>query len=276
MALTVLELQETRSVSESDGRATATRRFAVYDDASPITHPGPLVDLFGTAGLPEIGEPFPNSPALYAVGYDIRHVPDQAGVWEITFSYQNSEPTQYGTFTLGFNELTIDYAVEFRDAWRANPNLMYPVGGDPAPGSTDNPGGTPIDSAGIPTSVQHRTAVINFTETLDYNGLRNRSQFSRVARGRRNSAAFWGAAAGTCLYVGASAQRIGWNKYRLTHRIVEDSAYHMHQQPQRGPDGQPSLMMWPGGSAGARLVAESVFWVQPFGDKIDFSPLGVI
>lgn len=271
MALVVSELQETRSLSESDGRATASRRFAVYDDAAAITHPGPLVDLFGTGGLPNVGESFPSSPALYCVSYDVRHVPDSLGLWEVTFSYQNTEPTQYGTFEIGFNDLTIDYQVEFRDAWRANPNLQYPVDGDPGP-TNQFCLGTPIDAAGVPVSVMHRTTVINFTQTLNGYGLREASEFVRVARGRRNSSPFFGARTGSCLYVGASAQRVAWNKYRVTHRIVEDSALHLLQQMMRGPTGQASQLM----TFQGRLVAETVVWVQPFGDKIDFSPLGNI
>lgn len=271
MALTVHETQQSRSVSESGGKATGTRTFLVYDDASEITHPGPLRDLFGTSTLPDVGDEFPNSPSLYATSYSIRHVPDQRGLWEVEFTYENTEPGQYQPQEPGYTEISIEYQAEFRDLWRANPGLAIPSGGNPttqnAAGGTC--AGTRIDSAGQPLSALVRMSQITITETVLAATVVQRSLAIRAIRGSRNSASFQGAPPGQVLYLGANANRIALDKFQIVHRFAQDEFYHMIQQPVRGPDGQVLLYE----STPGILQAASVNWVQPFQTQLDFNAI---
>ena len=90
MAATIYELQETRSLAQNSGKITASRKFAVWDDASAITEPATIRALFGGGTLPDVGDAFPGETDIYAVSYDIRHIPDSRNVWEVSFSYENT------------------------------------------------------------------------------------------------------------------------------------------------------------------------------------------
>jgi hypothetical protein len=269
MALTVHETQESRSVSESNGRSTGTRRFLVYDDASEITHPGPLRDQFGSGTLPDVGDQFPNSPALYAVSYSIRHVPDQRGLWEVEYQYESTEPGQYQPQEIGYTEFSIEYSAELRDMWRANPGLSFPSFG--SPGATNRLcAGRAIDVAGVPMSVLHRFSNLTITETVAASTLPDRSLVIRLARGRRNNVEFYGAPAGQVLYLGATASRIALDKFQIVHKFAQDAHYHMIQSPVRGPTGQVANLIL---DSSGLLYAGDVFWVQPFGEFIEMNSI---
>lgn len=271
MALQVFEAQETRSAANSNGRATATRKFRVFDDATPIEYPSTIKAAFGAGSLPDVGDLFPDSTTLYAIGYSIRHVPDSRGLWEVEYSYENTEPGQYQPQEVGYVEVSIEYAAQFRELWRANPGLVIPTDGtvvsqDAAGGTC---GGTRIDSGGVALSVLVRSSTITIAETVDSNTLPTRSLSIRALRGTRNGAQFQGAPKGQVLYLGASASRIAIDKYSIVHKFAQDEHYHLVQSAKRGPDGQVLLYE----STPGLLQAASVNWRQPFPAFGDFNSL---
>ena len=265
MAVTIIELQETRSFSEAGGKFSASRKFLVYDDAAPITTPAGVRDNFGKSSLPEIGEQFPGETDIYAISYDIRHIPESRNVWEVEFRYENTQPDERQPQEPGYVEITIDYASEFRDFYRVKPNLDIPTNGTP---SLNDINGTPIDVAGEPMSFAARLSTVNITETILGETLPDRSLAIRAARGRRNQFPFLGAPIGQVVYLGATASRIAVNKFQIQHKFSQDDLYHMLQQPRRDPQRNVELFRVNG-----VLRANFVTWVQPFPEFYDFGLL---
>jgi hypothetical protein len=263
MAVEYVELQETRGYSESGGRVTASRKFRVWDDAATLTTPKSVRDLFGST-LPEVGELFPEEKVIYCTAYSIRSVPDTLGVWEVDFTYENSEPGERLPQEEGYVQITIDYAAEFRDQYRNG--VTIPTNGT-ATGS--DCGGTKIDKAGVPLSVLVRMSDITIVETVSAASFPDRSTNIRAARGRRNLVSFQGAPIGQVLYTGATATRIGIEKFQITHRFRQDEQYHMIQSPRRNQLGQVQC------TADAQSVfrADYVDLVQPFPGFANFNLL---
>jgi hypothetical protein len=263
MAIEYVELQETRSLTESGGRVTASRKFRIWDDASTITTPKVVRDSFGDP-LPEIGELFPEEKVIYCTGYNIRSIPDTLGVWEVEFTYENSEPGERLPQEEGYTQITIDYAAEFRDQWRVG--VAIPTNGTQ---TGLDCGGTPIDKAGVPLSVLVRMSDMTIVETVSAASFPDRSQLIRIARGRRNLEPFQGAPIGQVLYTGATANRIGIGKYQITHRFRQDESYHMIQSPKRNQLGQVET------AVDAQTVhrASHVDLVQPFPTFANFNLL---
>lgn len=263
MAVEYIELQETRAFSESGGRVTASRKFRIWDDATTITTPKTVRQQFGVT-LPDIGELFPDEKVIYCTAYNIRSVPDTLGVWEVDFTYENSEPGDKLPQEEGYVQITIDYASEFRDMWRSNPTI--PTNGT-ATGA--NCGGTPIDKAGDPLSVLARMSDITIVETVSAASFPARSQNIRLARGRRNLEVFQGAPIGQVLYTGATATRIGIEKFQITHRFRQDENYHMLQSARKNQLGLVQCVP----DAQAIWRAEWVDLVQPFPGFANFNLL---
>lgn len=262
MALVVYEQQETRSDSFADGRETGTRKFRVYDDATQITTTETIRKAFGGGSLPAIGDEFPGSTTMFARSFSITHVPDSLGLWEVEFSYENVEPGEYQPQEIGYTEISIEYAAEFRLLWRSDPGLLIPSFGTPTTPGTD-PGtcqGTPIDAAGDPTSVLVRSSTITITETVAASTMADRSLRIRALRGTRNLTQFQGAAIGQVLYLGAGASRVSLDKFQITHRFSQDQYMHLIQSPVKGPDSQVLLKE----SSPGILTARGVNWRQPF------------
>lgn len=263
MAVEYIELQETRAFSENGGRVTASRKFRIWDDASPITTPKVVRESFGDP-LPEIGELFPDEKVIYCTGYNIRSVPDTLGVWEVDFTYENSEPGEKLPQEEGYVQITIDYAAEFRDQWRSA--VTIPANGTPT--GTDC-GGNSIDKAGVPLSILVRMSDLTITETVAAATISARSLTIRAARGRRNSATFQGAPIGQVLYTGATMTRIGLEKYQITHKFRQDENYHMIQSARRNQLGQVDTVADTQGV----YRAGNVDLVQPFPQLYDFNTL---
>ncbi len=263
MAVEYIELQETRAFSESGGRVTASRKFRIWDDASTITTPKAVRQQFGVT-LPDVGELFPEEKVIYCTAYSIRSVPDTLGVWEVDFTYENSEPGDKLPQEEGYVQITIDYAAEFRDAYRTG--VTIPTNGT---ATGVDCGGTKIDKAGVPLSVLVRMSDVTIVETVSAASFPTRSQNIRLARGRRNLVAFQGAPIGQVLYTGATATRIGIEKFQITHRFRQDEEYHMLQSPRRNQLGQVQT------NADAQGVfrAEFVDLVQPFPGFANFNLL---
>lgn len=263
MALEFFELQETRGFSDNGGKKTATRTFRCFDDAAPLTTPADVRANFG-GSLPDIGDLFPGEKVVYAVSYSIKHVVEARGTWEVTFNYENSEPAERLPQEEGYTEISIDYAVEFRDVYRIGMNI--PTGGTP---TVNDIGGTKIDKAGEPLSVMVRMSDVTIKETVSAASFPERSTRIRSARGRRNSAIFQGAPIGQVLYTGASASRIGLEKFSVTHKFRVDEFSHLLQSANRNQ--LKEVECTPDGTSIWR--ATTVQFVQPFPGLADFNLL---
>jgi hypothetical protein len=264
MAFEYVELQETRNYSEAAGKVTASRKFRCWDDASPIETPAEVRDHFGDE-LPSVGSKFPDENVVYCTSYSISHVPDMRNTWEVTFNYENTEFTGQLPQEEGYVQITVDYAAEFRDVWRLNPNI-------PQYGTQTGLecGGTKIDKAGEPISVLARMSDLTIVETVSASSFPDRSLLIRQARGRRNLTQFQGAPIGQVLYTGATANRIGIEKYQITHRFRQDEAFHMIQSPLRDQLGKVRTQ-----EDGPFQIhrAKWVDLVQPFSGFADFNLL---
>jgi hypothetical protein len=265
MAATIYEMQETRGFSESSGKLTATRKFAVWDEASAITQPATIRELFGGGSLPEIGDLFPGETDIYAISYDIRHMPNSRNIWEVEFRYENTEPGEKQPQEPGYTEFSIDYSVEFRDMYRARPNLSIPQFGTP---TLNDIGGTKIDAGGRPLSVMVKITNLTIGETVLSNTLPARSEVIRLLRGRRNNTVFYGAPIGQVLYLGASSSRIALDKYTLQHKFAVDEYSHLIQNPTLDHNREVVIEAVNGINRAAKVL-----FVQPFPDFGDFNQL---
>lgn len=263
MAVEYIELQETRGFSDNGGKKTASRKFHVWDDASPITSPAGVRATFGSS-LPDVGDLFPDETVVYAISYSISHVPTSRNVWEVVFNYENTEPGGKLPQEEGYTQITIDYRSEFRDLWRIGPTI-------PSNGTQNGNdcGGTKIDSAGVPHSVLVRLSDITISETVSAASFPARSINIRAARGRRNLTVFQGAPIGQVLYTGAQASRIGLEKFSITHKFAQDEFSHMLQSPKRNQTGE--VMYSPDTQGNQR--ASFVTLIQPFPGFADFNLL---
>lgn len=265
MAATIIELQETRGFGESAGKITASRKFGVWDDGTPITQPSEIRAQFGGGTLPDIGDLFPGETGVYAISYDIRHVSNSRNMWEVEFRYENTEPGDSQPNEEGYVEYSLDYSAEFREVWRARPNLTIPQFGTP---DQLDIGGTPIDAAGVPRSVQVKMSTLQITETVAGASISARTEVIRLLRGRRNNTIFLGSPIGQCLYLGASARRISIDKFQITHRFAQDEYSHLIQTALRNPQAEviPKIVngVW---------RAKTVLFIQPFPDFGDFNAL---
>jgi len=270
-----IELSETRSsATNSNGKVSASRRFAVWDDSTPITTPSTIRDLFGTTvgstALPDVGEIFPGEIDVFCVSYSIKLVQESRNLWNVDFQYESSEfepSSEKKPDEPGYVEFTTNHTAEFRDAWRVAPGLVFPSQGDA--GMNNECGGQKFDTAGEPLSIMRKFTTLEVTETVLLSTLVYRLSLINAARGARNNDNFYGGVPGTFLYLGGQSSRISISAARLTHRFLHDDWYHMIQSPSRGPDGRIALMSMQDG----RRVAESVYWRQPFPSKVSFQSI---
>jgi hypothetical protein len=272
MALAAIELQETRNMNYSGGKTAATRRFAIWDDAAPLTTPKQIRDTFGTTinglDIPTRNSLFPGEIGIYARSYSITVRDDGSGIWNLDWHYENGEPFQFQPLEIGYTQFSVDWSAEFRDVWRTNPGLVIPPFGSPNVLESDI-GGRKVDSAGLPLSVLSYFSTIEFTETVALETLPDRSQSIRAVRGTRNAVDFQGAPRGQVVYKGARAQRVALDKVSLTHSFAQDAQMHLIQVPRRGADGQVLLSEASPGILRAAIVA----YEQPFPDFTDFNAL---
>lgn len=266
MAQVTVEALDTRSLSDSGGRLVGTRSFYVYDDTTPMVEPSSM--QFGTGGMPDYGESFPGEPEVFATSFSIEAVPNSNYVWRITWQYMAGgggeiiAPIDVQPTSPGYVTFSLEYGGEFRDAWRSDPtrwSVNY-NGGDI--------GGTKIDAAGEPTSVFVPMQTLIVEETVSASSIASRSINIRVATGARNFTTFYGAAAGTLLYEGASARRVSLTAYSISHRFRYDEWLHARQQPRMNQQRQPDVDIY-----GGIIQANFVRWVQPFPYTYGFETL---
>lgn len=270
MSTSAIELHESRGASDSAGKVTASRRFAIWDDAAELTTPAQVRGTFGTTAgstvIPQVGDLFPDETDIYCISYSIKRQPQSRGVWEVDFSYENTEVGSLQPAQSGYVQFSFDWAAEFRDVWRTSPGLVFPEEGDATDASFCF--GTPIDVAGEPMSVLRYFTTLELTETVLMNTLDARINLIMLARGTRNSVVFRNGAVGSVLYKGAKASRIGIDKVQITHSFAQDNWYHLIQYPAVGSDGRVFL-----DGAVPTQRAANVFWKQPFPTQADFNQL---
>jgi hypothetical protein len=187
-------------------------------------------------------------------------VADGPGIYDVRADYS----TESWTVTSNYVAMDMESTAQIVDVWRAGPSF---------PGSVDTPGnddigGTPIDQNGYPISAVYPQQTLNITNIRS----NNNSAAIIAALGTRNSLQYLGAAAGTLLFAGASAKRIGDDKYEVTYKIVYDAAYHMRQQPVRDGDGKPRTTT---PDANGICNALRVMWRQPFRATSNFANIGI-
>jgi hypothetical protein len=264
MAATIYEMQETRSLAQTSGKVTGSRKFAVWDDGTQIIEPATIRALFGGGSLPDVGDAFPGETDVYAVSYNITHIPDSRGVWEVSFQYENTEPGTVQPQEPGYVEFSVDFSSEFRDTYRANPSIGSAPLGQP---NNNDIGGSPIDSAGEAVSGLIDFATITIGETVLASTIQSRLFTIATLTGRRNNGVFQGFAAGTLVYQGASANRIAVDKYSVTHRFAYDERFHMQQMPERDQNREVVCIR----DNANILRAKTVRWVQPFPSLANFN-----
>tara|TARA_R110000824_G_scaffold317220_1_gene504435 strand:+ start:966 stop:1814 length:849 start_codon:yes stop_codon:yes gene_type:complete len=275
----VLEQEESRAINTSGGRGFGSRVFHCigYPDVKDV------FELLGTATaegllIPNIGFQHPTLPGLMAVDFSIEPVggsySNQTGqvgyIWKMTWMYEvvtagaGSSGGQSGLQPnqLGYVEITSRIRAEFVPAWRKGiPESSFPGNGQPNT-DTDEVGGTPIDRAGTPISVQRNIQDLTITETVNTAEWR----VYRKYRFTRNSSSFLGAPAGKVLYKGASVNRTGIDIYQVSHNFVEDEDFHLQQTPYVDQEGQPI-------DKDNDEHADFVYWIQPFGTLRDFNAI---
>jgi hypothetical protein len=275
----VIEQNQSRQYNYESGRITATRVFKVYDStntsgalASGLQQPSDINALFGTAttpdALPQKGDAFPGETGVFARSFSLAREPG-ADIWTVTWSYSNNgggsglQPSEPG-----YVEWTLDVQSQFAETWMLPSS--YPTNGSPgATLSEQKILGTQLDIEGEPVSRLRYTTEIQISETIsNSSGLPAIAANMRAYRGSRNSGVWEGAAAGKVLYTGGSIRRTGLATYVATHRLVEDSEFHLIQYPGRDSTGKIPTAVTNGANR-----AKDVYWRQPFPSLLDFTAI---
>lgn len=284
--IAVIEQQDSRTWSYDAGRVNASRTFRVYDTDGTLgvlTTVRDVREMFGVAvganspvdswknlgpdALPVKGELFPDESTVYARSYSVTHEPNTF-LWYVTWNYSNAQVTASSAQPgePGYVEWTLDLQATFQDTWIDSPTI--PTDGT-VTASSQVTGGTQIDIEGVPFSRLRYTSEIVINETIQtVSGLPSILTAMRNARGKRNNATWEGIAKGRALYTGGQIRRQGVSLYTATHRIVEDSEFHLVQVPDRDTSGRI-----PTSSIGGAQRATKVYWRQPFPSFYDFSSI---
>jgi len=241
---------------------------------SGYSDPGSVYDALGTTvsgeRLPAQGDVHPDFPGMVAKDFAIKREPGHTDLWTVTWSYEvissgfRAAPAQSIPERLpnevSYVEISAEIRAEFFLAWRSEPSI--PELGIPELGV--DIGGTPVDAAGNPTSLQRNIQEINVTETVVNPDL----DVYRSFRFTRNSRKFFGSPAGTLLYRGASIRRTGVTVYQVSHSFVEDEFMHLQQEPLIEPPD-----MTPKSDPNSDGKALNVSFVQPFLRTTDFNQI---
>lgn len=275
MAVTVLESIESRAIATRDGITNARRSFHVWDEATPITEPVQVYQTFGTNGLPNYWDQFPNAQiALSATSVQVNKLEGQRDVWRVDWEYtersygalQQKQPQE-----VGYVDVSGELSGETVDCWRALTTAelsalvavgsTYPLG-TPLPSQWDI-GGRGVDIAGEPITKLLRQISVTYAVTV--NQPPNILTFAPFV-GKRNIATFSGVGPGRVLYLGANVARTSIDRWSISHKFLLDEWLHMRQVTLRNPDG--SVVLNPNAPGGVR--AQTVLFAQPFPELADF------
>lgn len=270
----VQEHIDSREYTYSSGKASASRTFKVYSSLGGITTPAAIKSLFGTGTapdpLPNIGDLFPSETVIRAKSYTIKK-DEGSNVWTVVFQYTTGDitSTDFQPQEPGYVEWTLDVAASFADTFVIG--ATYPKSGttDGVEEKNRIATGQQVDIEGVPVSALRMTTDINISEVVEsYGGPPTVYTASRAARGRRNSASWYGIEKGKALYLGMTCKRIGVNLYSCSHKIQEATDFHLVQYAARDSVGRI-----PTATKTGKQRAEAVYWKQPFKDFFDFSSI---
>lgn len=284
--IAVIEQQDSRSWSYESGRVTASRTFRVYDKSGTLgvlTTVRDVREMFGVAlsanspvdswtnvgpdALPIKGELFPDESGVYARSYSVTHEPNTF-LWYVTWNYSNAQVTSSSAQPgePGYVEWTLDLQATFQDTWIESATI--PTDGI-VTASSQVAGGNQIDIEGVPFSRLRYTSEIVINETIqNVSGLPTIMAQMRAARGKRNDATWENIPKGSALYAGGQIRRTGVSLFTATHRIVEDSEFHLVQVPDRDTSGRI-----PTSTIGGAQRASKVYWRQPFPAFYNFTAI---
>ncbi len=270
MTVTVRELIGSRPVDFQGGQRTSVRMFSVEQDSPPLSSSVEVEALFGSNGLPQRGDTLPGS-TLQAFEYRIRPFDGQTDLFEVIWQYRDAGGGYVGVEKqpgeVGYVEISATIAGEYQDNWRylskAHFSGLVASGGTYPNGSDAGEfdiGGTSVDASGEPVSTLRRNVRLSVGVTTDV--------FPTVEQyfpfvGRRNNTTFWGAPAGSIVYVGTSINRSDVRRWNVQHEFVLDEFYHLLQQAARNPRGEVVLDAETG-------QAKNVWFKQPFPDFGNF------
>lgn len=265
------EITGSRQWTYDGGKVTTTRTFKVYDTtATNLDTPAEVRARFGTAvggthagpdTLPQRGDLFPDETGIWARSYQITREPN-TDVWQVVWTYSNAQVTSSGAQPgeAGFVEWTLDIQAGFVDTFITDPN--YPTNGTPGttPATQKITGGTQIDLNGVPLSRLRYTSELVINETIQsVSGIPSIVTNMTAARGKRNSVLWEGIPVGRALYLGGQIRRTGVSLYTVSHRIIDDSEFHLLQVPERDTAGRVPTVEINGAQR-----ARDVYWRQPF------------
>lgn len=274
-----IEKLESRQVSSSGGRGTASRSFFAsgYSGQTALKS---ILAAFGNESdqnsvtVPSKGASHPEFVGLVAKDFTIAPVAGHGDLWQVDWSYEMIStdyldapiaPVEELPNEVGYVELSSEIRAEFVLAFRKNPVLPNRGIPDEAPeGEDQDPEvdirGESIDPGGNPTSVIRKIQELTLTETIE-----GEPDFGRFGTFRfaRNSVEFLGARPGRVLYRGASVRRTGVEVYQVSHSFIDDEQFHLVQQPLVDQEGKPLL----DDQKNARLV----YFIQPFETLLDLN-----
>jgi hypothetical protein len=256
MPAVVLDIKKIAASAGSDDTSTYTEEYiATASDGSALTYNDVMTALpaFGTT------ETVLGVQAFLATK-QVDSIEDTAGrAWSVVLTF-NSETVDDEFVALDMNSSAT--AVDFYRSGAAAPANLN------TPGNSDI-GGTPIDQGGQPVTTLIPTQELSIT---NYRA-DNNAVAIRAALGKRNSASWLGAAAGFVLFTGATAKRVGINKYEVQYKFVYDDYAHCRQVAIRDLDARPRLSTPDGnGLCNASLVV----WRQPFQATYNFASMGIV
>jgi len=241
-----IELIDGRSVSFNEGAVEATKAFilegyASEDEVIFNAFDNSVATIGATGGettvIPRIGSVHPLLNVLFCYAYQLDQLPGESDKWKAVFRYRRTPAASSGGSTgsigtgpadVGFEELSARVSGSFAEQYRSDPGSIEP-GVDV--------GGSPIDRAGVPTSVMRTQMEISLARTMS---VFDPGSFA-VYVGTRNSQSLFGLAKGTLVYRGANISRQETNKFTVQHTWLYDSQSHMIQTPTYNLDGTPKL-----------------------------------
>jgi hypothetical protein len=234
-----------------DSATTATLTYRVVGTASAN-------DATSDCGAPSTVTVDGQTCYLQSITAD--SVADGPGIYDVRADYS----TESWTVTSNYVAMDMESNAQIVDVWRTGATMPGDIS---APADTDI-GGTSVDINGYPISAVYPQ------QTLSITNIRSNNNAAGIlaALGKRNSDAYLGAAAGSLLFTGASAKRIGDAKYEVTYKLTYDAAFHLRQQPARDADGKCRVTA---PDANGVSKAQRVMWRQPFKATYAFSSIGI-
>lgn len=262
----VSESIESRHTYERDNRTFGVRIYHVSNIDSPAL-------ALNAAGVPQIGDAFPDASGLIAFDRDAAFIEGQPTAVRIEIEYGESDfiPPDTNPEDLGYVQFQVRPSAQFKEVWRVNPGLVFPINGNADNSVFDDILGVSVDSNGEPVTYLRRSVSFVINETIKQKELNVPLYFSFA--GTRNSVSFFNFVPGALLYVGADVTgSFKGGKVRVSHEFLADEWWHLQQAPRRGTDGEPRLKtvgMWPdppvlGIDSEPIKAAQNVYWRQPF------------